>query len=86
MKKYGHFGNKRFGHQAQCIVDEANRATPAYDLAVTHKNEMWAIFKRLWKFKEMQPQRDEHLAFLNAYQQSAHNLIGGASVHATSAR
>jgi hypothetical protein len=45
-----------------CCVDEAKRATPAYDLAVTHNKELWAIFKRLWKFKETQPQRDEHLA------------------------
>lgn len=44
-----------------CCVDEAKRTTPAYDLAVTHNKELWAIFKRLWKFKETQPQRDEHL-------------------------
>jgi hypothetical protein len=45
-----------------CCVDEAKRATPAYDLAVTHNKELWAIFKRIWKFKETQPQRAEHLA------------------------
>ena len=45
-----------------CCVDEAKRATPAYDLAVTHNKELWAIFKRVRKFKDMQPQRDEHLA------------------------
>ncbi len=45
-----------------CCVDEAKRATPAYDLAVTHNKELWAIFKRVWKFKDVQPQRDEHLA------------------------
>lgn len=45
-----------------CCVDEAKRETPAYALAVTHNKELWAIFKRLWKFKDMQPQRDEHLA------------------------
>ena len=45
-----------------CCVEEAKRATPAYDLAVTHNKELWAIFKRVWKFKETQPQRDEHLA------------------------
>lgn len=45
-----------------CCVDEAKRATPAYDLAVTHNKELWAIFKRVWKFKDTQPQRDEHLA------------------------
>jgi hypothetical protein len=35
--------------------------TPAYDLAVTHKKELIAIFWRLWKFKDEQPQRDQHL-------------------------
>jgi hypothetical protein len=45
-----------------CSIDEAKRETPAYDLAVTHNKELWAIFKRVWKFKDMQPQRDEHLA------------------------
>lgn len=44
-----------------CCVDEAKRATPAYDLAVTHNKELWAIFKRVWKFKDTQPQRAEHL-------------------------
>ena len=37
----------------------------AYDLAVTHKKEMTAIFKRLWKFKDEQPQRDQHLDLLS---------------------
>ncbi|WNM58932.1 hypothetical protein [Candidatus Nitrospira allomarina] len=45
-----------------CCVDEAKRETPAYALAVTHNKELWAIFKRLWKFKDTQPHRDEHLA------------------------
>ena len=45
-----------------CCIDEAKRETPAYDLAVTHNKELWAIFKRVRKFKDMQPQRDEHLA------------------------
>ena len=44
-----------------CCVDESKRAMPAYDLAVTHNKELWAIFKRIWKFKDTQPQRDEHL-------------------------
>ncbi|MCC7214807.1 MAG: hypothetical protein IT387_08110, partial [Nitrospira sp.] len=38
--------------------------TPAYALAVTHKKELSAIFKRLWKFKDDQPQRDQHLELL----------------------
>ena len=45
-----------------CCVDEAKRQTSNYDLAVTHNKELWTIFKRLWKFKDSQPQRDEHLA------------------------
>ncbi|MEX2493529.1 MAG: hypothetical protein WD425_17395 [Nitrospirales bacterium] len=49
-----------------CCVDEAKRATPAYDLAVTQNKELWAIFKRIWKFKDTQPQRDEHLALFKA--------------------
>lgn len=44
-----------------CRVEKAKRETPAYDLAVTHNKELWAIFKRMWKFKDTQPQRDEHL-------------------------
>ena len=45
-----------------CCVEQAKRETATYDLAVTHNKELWAIFKRLWKFKDAQPQRDEHLA------------------------
>ncbi len=45
-----------------CCVEEAKRQTPTYALAVTHNKELWAIFKRVWKFKNTQPQRDEHLA------------------------
>ena len=44
-----------------CCVEESKRETPAYDLAVTHNKELWTIFKRLWKFKDTQPQRDDHL-------------------------
>ena len=28
---------------------------------VTHKKELKAIFRRLWNFKDTQPQRDQHL-------------------------
>ncbi|MDH5699959.1 MAG: hypothetical protein OEZ41_08375 [Nitrospirota bacterium] len=45
-----------------CCVDEAKRETSTYALAVTHTKELLAIFKRIWKFKDTQPQRDEHLA------------------------
>ena len=44
-----------------CEVNKEQQKTPAYDLAVTHKKELTAIFKRLWKFKSDQPQRDQHL-------------------------
>jgi hypothetical protein len=49
-----------------CGVTEAQAKTPAYDLAVTHKKGLIAIFKRLWKFKDDQPQRDQHLDLLSA--------------------
>ena len=51
---------------AFCGVTDAQAKTPAYDLAVTHKKELTAIFKRLWKFKDDQPQRDLHLDLLTA--------------------
>ncbi len=41
--------------------DKEKREQPAYALAVTHNKELWAIFKRVWKFKDDQPQRDQHL-------------------------
>ena len=44
-----------------CGVTKEQAKTPAYDLAVTHKKELTAIFWRLWKFKHDQPQRDQHL-------------------------
>ena len=46
---------------AFCGVTDMQAKMPAYDLAITHKKEMTAIFKRLWKFKGDQPQRDQHL-------------------------
>jgi hypothetical protein len=51
---------------AFCGVTDAQAKTPAYDLAVTHKKELTAIFKRLWKFKGDQPHRDLHLDLLRA--------------------
>ena len=51
-------------NDAFCGVTNAQAKTPAYDLAVTHKKELMAIFKRLWKFKDDQPQRDLHLDLL----------------------
>lgn len=42
-------------------VTREQAKTPAYDLAVTHKKELTAIFWRLWTFKDDQPQRDQHL-------------------------
>lgn len=44
-----------------CCVDKAMREQPTYALAVTHNKELWAIFKRAWKFKDDQPQREQHL-------------------------
>lgn len=46
---------------AFCGVTKEQAKTPVYDLAVTHKKELYAIFRRLWKFKDDQPQRDQHL-------------------------
>ena len=50
---------------AFCSVTDAQAKTPAYDLAVTHKKQLTAIFKRLWKFKGDQPHRDLHLDLLS---------------------
>ncbi len=44
-----------------CNVEKPVREQPAYALAVTHNKELKTIFKRLWKFKSEQPQRDQHL-------------------------
>jgi hypothetical protein len=44
-----------------CCVDKETREKPAHALAVTHNKELWAIFKRVWKFKNDQPQREQHL-------------------------
>ena len=52
-------------NDAFCDVTDAQAKTPTYDLAVTHKKELTAIFKRLWKFKTDQPQRDLHLDLLS---------------------
>ena len=49
-----------------CGVTDAQANSPAYDLAKTHKKELGAIFGRLWKFKDEQPQRDQHLDLLVA--------------------
>ena len=49
---------------AFCGVTDAQGKMPAYALAVTHKKELGAIFWRLWKFKDDQPQRDQHLDLL----------------------
>lgn len=44
-----------------CSLDKETQAQPAYDLAVTHNKELWAIFLRAWKFKDDQPQRMQHI-------------------------
>lgn len=48
-------------HDAMCGVTKEQAETPAYAMAVTVNKEMWVIFKRLWKFKDQQPLRDDHL-------------------------
>jgi len=53
-------------NDAFCGVTDTQAKMPAYDVAVTHKKELTAIFKRLWKFKSNQPQRDLHLDLLSA--------------------
>ena len=47
-----------------CCVEKSVRERPGYALAVTHNKELTTIFKRLWKFKDDQPQRDQHLDLL----------------------
>ncbi len=49
-----------------CCVEKSVRERPTYALAVTHNKELKAIFRRLWKFKDDQPQRDQHLELLVA--------------------
>ena len=44
-----------------CRVEKSVSDQPAYALTVTHNKELKAIFRRLWKFKDDQPQRDLHL-------------------------
>ena len=44
-----------------CDVEKPLRDQPAHALAVTHDKELWAIFKRVWRFKDDQPQREQHL-------------------------
>lgn len=44
-----------------CCLDKAKRKTPAYALTVTRSKELKAIFKRIREFRDIQPQRDQHL-------------------------
>ncbi|MBL8073408.1 MAG: hypothetical protein JNL29_03495 [Nitrospira sp.] len=58
-----------------CSVEKSVREQPAYALAVTHDKELVAIFKRLWKFKSDQPQRDQHLdLFISEVQEMRQTL------------
>ncbi len=65
-------------HDVFCEVPSAQPTTPAYDVAVTQKQELKAVFKRLWKFNTRQPQRDDHLdlmiAELKALRTTLHTL------------
>ena len=49
-----------------CCVEKAKRETPAYALAVTHYKELKVIYKRVWEFKDDQPQRSQHLELMSA--------------------
>jgi hypothetical protein len=49
---------------AFCGVSKEQAETPVYARAVTQQKELMAIFKRLWKYKDDQPQRDDHLDLL----------------------
>ena len=60
---------------ALCCVEKEKRETAAYALAVTHNKELWAIFKRLWKFKDDQPQRDQHLDLFAAEVREARETL-----------
>lgn len=61
-----------------CCVEKSVREQPSYALAVTHNKELGTIFKRLWKFKDDQPQRDQHLDLfvseLQELRQTLHTL------------
>lgn len=46
---------------ALCGVTKEQAETPVYARAVTQQKELTAIFKRLWKYKDDQPRRDDHL-------------------------
>jgi hypothetical protein len=46
---------------ALCGVTKEQAESPVYALAITEQKELLAIFKRLWKYKDDQPQRDDHL-------------------------
>lgn len=63
---------------SMCLVEKSVKAQPAYALAVTHNKELGTIFKRLWKFKNDQPQRDQHLDLfvseLQEMRQTLHTL------------
>jgi len=51
-------------HDSFCDVTDAQAKQPEYALAYTHNKELRAIFRRLWQFKDVQPQRDQHLDLL----------------------
>jgi hypothetical protein len=58
-----------------CCVEKSVKEQPAYALAVTHNKELKTIFKRLWKFKNDQPQRDQRLdLFMSELQEMRQTL------------
>ena len=48
-------------HDSMCGVTKEQAETPAYAMAVTINKELGAIFRRLWKFRDDQARRDDHL-------------------------
>lgn len=48
-------------HDAMCGVTKEQAETVAYARAATINKELGAIFRRLWKFRDDQARRDDHL-------------------------
>ncbi len=58
-----------------CRVEPSVKDRPAHALAVTHNKELWAIFKRVWKFKDDQPQREQHLDLFASEVRELHETL-----------
>jgi len=62
-------------HNSFCGVTEAEARKPEYALAYTQDKELWAIFKQLWKYKDSQPHRDQHLDLLTEELKELHATL-----------